>query len=332
MPQATAYLALAFLLVSAASLARAEELGWAYAVPPNAPDDPTLHTLPGSNHSFTLRQIMNIYGPADWFPDDHPTMPPIVAAGREPEVIACALCHYPNGKGRPENAGIAGLSKDYIVQQIRDFRNGSRHSANALKSNTSMMIGIAQGMTEEETQAAAAYFSSMPWTRWINVVETATVPTTQVKGGMHVRLEGTNAGAEPIGGRIIEMPEDTERTELLRDPRSGFVAYVPLGAVANGETLVLTGSGRTTPCATCHGQDLNGLDMFPAIRGRSPSYVARQLYDFQRGTRRGSMAIQMRSVVAGLSAEDVLNISAYLASLAPVPAGVRVTSRGEKLP
>ena len=313
---------IALLLVLAAGLARAaaEEPGWAYAVLPNAPDDPTLHTLPGSNRSFTLRQIMNLYGPADWFPNDHPPMPSVVAIGREPEVIACSMCHYPNGKGRPENAGIAGLAKEYIVQQMHDFRSGQRHSAKALKVNTSMMIGIAQAMTEAEIEAAAAYFSSMPWTRWVTVVETATVPTTQIRGGMYLKREGADAGVEAIGDRIIETAEDAERTDLLRDPRAGFIAYVPIGAIAKGEILVSAGVGRTLPCATCHGQDLNGIGIFPAIRGRSPSYVARQLYDFQRGTRRGAMAMQMQPVVAQLSGEDILNISAYLASLAPISA------------
>ena len=36
-------------------------------------------------------------------------MPDIVAHGKRPDVRACGLCHYPNGKGRQENAGVAGL-------------------------------------------------------------------------------------------------------------------------------------------------------------------------------------------------------------------------------
>jgi len=40
-------------------------------------DDVTLHTLPGSRFSFTRAQIANRYGPADWFPEDHPAMPEI---------------------------------------------------------------------------------------------------------------------------------------------------------------------------------------------------------------------------------------------------------------
>jgi cytochrome c553 len=119
-----------------------EQLAWAYAITPGpaapAPaDDGTKLTLPGADKSFTLDQIRNRMGPADWFPGDHPSMPSVVAIGREQAGIwACSLCHYPNGKGRPENAGIAGLNRDYFIQQLHDFKNGARQSADGRKPNT----------------------------------------------------------------------------------------------------------------------------------------------------------------------------------------------------
>ncbi len=177
------------------------------------------------------------------------------------------------------------------------------------------MINIAKGMTEEEILAAASYFASMPWTPWIRVVETDTVPKTYVQGGMYLRLEGDQAGTEPIGNRIIESPENTHHTEELRDPRSGFVAYVPVGAVAKGENLVRTGGGKTIQCAFCHGEDLHGIGSVPDIAARSPSYLVRQLYDIQQGTRRGAMTALMNAVVAKLTTEDMVNIAAYTASL-----------------
>jgi cytochrome c553 len=47
------------------------------------------------------------------------------------------------------------------------------------------------------------------------------------------------------------------------------------------------GNGRTVPCGMCHGPDWRGLGPIPGIAGRSPSYLARQLYDFQRGAAAG---------------------------------------------
>jgi len=307
------------VLLSGNAVAQAsfDELAWAYAPSPftRVPDDGTVYSLPGSEGRFTRDQIRNMFGPADWFPSDHPNMPEIVAVGRESAgVWACSMCHYPNGKGRPENAGIAGQSKGYIIQQMLDFKNGLR-----VGEQPTIMLGFAQGMTDEEVEQAAAYFSSMAWTPWIEVVETDTVPKTYLHGRMHLRLEGAEAGIEPIGRRVIETPINTEETEVLRNPRSGFIAYVPVGAVSAGESLAGTGGGKTIQCGICHGESLNGLAMVPGIRGRSPSYIARQLYDFQQGSRHGAWAALMYEVVENLTADDILNLSAYLASLPPQP-------------
>lgn len=277
-----------------------------------APPDTTLRKLAGSSREFTRAQISDGFAPADWFPEDHPQMPEIVARGKRPDARACALCHYPNGKGRPENAGVSGLPVDYFIQQMNDFRTGLRKSAEPRKSNTNAMIAIAKAMTEEEIKAAAEYFGAMKWTPWIRVVESDTVPKTRIAGGMFIALAGDEK--EPLGKRIIEMPEKTENTEILRDPRSGFVAYVPVGSIKKGETLATTGAGQ---CAACHGADLKGLGPVPGIAGRSPSYLVRQMYDMQQGARKGRWTELMMPVVSKLSEEDMLNIAAYTASRVP---------------
>jgi cytochrome c553 len=301
---------------------------WAYNVPPApppgttpapaqpAPDDGKQHQLPGSSGSFTLTQIRDAFGPADWYPGDHPTMPDVVAHGRRPDVRACSLCHYPNGKGRPENAGVAGLPVSYFLQTMNDFRSGVRKSGEPRKANTNVMITIAKGMTEEELKAAAEYFGSMKWTPWIKVVETDKVPKTRVQGGMFLKLEGNET--EPIGQRIIETPDNVEHTEALRDPHSGFTAYVPMGSIKKGEALVKGGgNGKTTQCGVCHGTDLKGLGPVPGLAGRSPSYTVRQLYDMQVSARKGVWSELMAPVVAKLTDEDLLAIGAYTASLTP---------------
>lgn len=271
--------------------------------------------LPGSASGFTRAQINNPFGPADWYPGDHPEMPDVVAHGRKPDIWACSLCHYPNGKGRPENAGVSGLPVSYFIHQMNDFRKDLRKSADARKQNTNLMIAYAKAMTDDEIKVAAAYFGAMKWTSWIKVVETDQVPKTRLSVGMYLPLEGK--GKEPLGQRIIEMPEQPDATEVLRDPRSGFVAYVPFGSIKKGEALVMTGAGKTTPCGVCHGADLKGLGPVPGIAGRSPSYLVRQLYDMQQNTRKGEWTELMKPVVSGLSEEDMLNIAAYTSSRRP---------------
>jgi cytochrome c553 len=281
-----------------------------------AAPDTTQHQAPGSTLRFTAAQIRDTYGPADWFPGDHPVMPEIVARGsRERQILACSLCHYPNGKGRPENSAVSGLPHSYFVQTMLDFKNDARKSADTRKANTNRMIAFAKAMTDDEIKATATYFSSMKWTPWIRVVETDSVPKTRIAAGLFVPLEGAEAGKEPIGPRIIEVPENIEQSETLRNPRSGFIAYVPTGSVKKGETLATTGGGgKTVQCAVCHGAELEGLGPVPGLAGRSPSYVVRQLHDMQTGVRKGTWSDLMKPVVAKLTAEDMLNIAAYTAS------------------
>ena len=286
----------------------------AAAAAPAVPDT-TLHQLPGSTRRFTRAQASDPFGPADWFPDQHPTPPPVVANGRRDEVNACGWCHYIGGKGRQENAGLAGLPYEYFVQTMLDFKNDKRRSADPRKANTNRMILYAKAMTMEEIEASARYYSSMPWTQWIRVVETRMVPKTNPRNGVFFRAPGTQT--EPLGMRIVEGPEDEERFEL-RDPHSGFVAYVPVGSIKAGETLVKTGgSGKTIQCGICHGASLEGSGPVPGLAGRDPSYMVRQLYDMQVGSRHGTWSALMKPVVEKLTAEDLVALGAYLASLKP---------------
>jgi len=277
-------------------------------------DESPVH-VPGSTAEFTHAQIADLYYVPDWHPGGHPVMPGVVAHGRKPEVFACGYCHLPNGQGRPENSSLAGLPEDYLVEQMADFKSGLRKSSEPKLKPVAFMIAYETKASDEEIQAAAAYFSGLKPKRWIRVVETKTVPKTHVAGWMLVALEGSEM--EPIGQRIIETPEDLEQTELRNDA-SGFIAYVPVGSIKKGKALVTVGgAGKTIPCATCHGAELKGMGDVPSIAGRSPSYLVRQLYDMQKGARAGAKMQLMKAPVANLTVEDMVSIAAYTASLQP---------------
>jgi cytochrome c553 len=308
-----ALISIAVIGVLAAPVAAAELPDWAYPVapPPTKPDDTVQKTLPGSTKTYTAAQISDRFGPPDWYPEDHPPMPEVVAHGKKPDVFACDLCHLTNGAGHPESASVAGLPAGYILRQMAEFKSGVRKGMRA-----PVMVQIAKGMTDDETKAAAEYFASMKFPQWYKVVEADTVPKSRVGDGA-MRFAVANGGTEPIGNRIIELPQDEERTEK-RDPRAGHMAYVPVGSIKTGEMIVTTGAGgKTIACAVCHGAELKGLGDVPAIVGRSPEYIYRQLNDIKIGTRNGSLVPLMKAVVEKLSDEDMVAISAYLVSKAP---------------
>ena len=277
------------------------------------PVDTVKRTVAGSALTFTGSQIRDTFGPADWFPGDHPIMPPIVANGkRDAQILACSLCHYPNGKGRPENAAVSGLPVSYFVQTMLDFKNDVRKTSDARKANTGRMAAFAKAMTDDEIKATADYFGAIKWTPWIRVVEAAQAPKTRIAAGLFIALEGATGGMEPIGNRIVEVPENAEQSETLRNPRSGFVAYVPVGSIKRGEAIAATGH-----CTLCHGAKLEGLGPVPGIAGRSPSYLTRQLYDMKSGARHGVWGDLMSAVVRHMTEDDMLSVSAYAASRTP---------------
>jgi len=233
-----------------------------------------------------------------------------VMHGAGKDVLACGSCHLMSGTGHPESAYLAGLPAAYIEIQMEDFKSGAR-------IDKARMNGIAGPISEDDIRASAEYFASLKPKPWVKVTETETVPQTRVTRA-RMRLPLPGGDTEPIGNRIIEVPQNPELTED-REPNSGFIAYVPVGSVKKGEFLVTSGGGGVTVgCANCHGEKLTGGSFGePPLAGRLPSYVARQLYGFKRFTRNAPGAQLMQPVVKDLSDKDILDIAAYLASLNP---------------
>ena len=298
----------------------AEPPNWAYPLNPpvaaQAPsDDLTPKHVPGSNVALTAAQIAGRDGVPDWRPNEHPPMPQIVAKGRPPAVRACAYCHLPNGAGRPENAALAGEPSGYIKQQVTNFRSGDRNGSEPRRVPQNLMLQLAKAVTDAEVEQAAAYFSKLPAISFVKIVESASAPKTTVSGGMLMRAP--EGGTEPIGNRIIEVPDDSVRAED-RDPDVTYTAYVPPGSLAKGKELATSETGeKTIACKECHGDDLKGDgETVPWIAGRSPSYIFRQLLDIRNGKRAGS-SVPMQMVVEKLAPDDMIAIAAYVASLKP---------------
>jgi len=312
-------LCLTLNLIQAQTSAKADHPDWAYPQGVHEaakPEDGHLFHIEGSTKSYTDTQINRLTSTVDWFPDQHPAPPPPVILGKEGAYHACGQCHLIDGRGKPDTADLQGLPVEYFMQQLADMKDGTRH-ASVPHATLADMIPIAKALDDADAKLAAEYFHSVPARKTTRVVETDTVPVTH-PGPHNVQLVDASGAKEPIGTRIIEIPEDVNRT-FLRDPTSGFIAYVPTGSIKRGEVLAKTGSaGKTVACAACHGIGLKGKgEMFPPLAGRSPTATARQLYDFKSGDRAGANAIAMNPVVGKLTDQDIVDLAAYVASLEP---------------
>jgi cytochrome c553 len=284
---------------------------WAYNIPdkvqPPEAKVPNVVRVAGSSKELEASAIAGNANPPDWFPDEHPA-PPRSVKGPMPN--ACGSCHLMSGQGHPESADIAGMPAEYIIRQMAYFKSGAR-------KEEARMGPIARAVADEDVRQAAEYFAAIKPTPFVKVIEAATPPKTYVSADARHRRIVPDGGTEPIGRRIIQIPEDPMQV-TVRNPHSGFIAYVPPGSIKKGEGLVKTGGGgKTIQCAICHGDALTGLGELPRLAGLQPVYIARQLIQMQNGTSAGANAALMKKVVAKLTEDDIIAISAYLGSLPP---------------
>ena len=317
---AAAFAILAGSVAAHGAAAPADPPSWAYPgnPPPAAgspkPPPPSLapYTVPGSTLMFS-RAEQTLFNPPDWHPQDHPPMPPIVAHGRPPAVNACGYCHLPSGQGRSENTTLSGLPVGYFIQQMADFKSGARVSSLPHRAPFENMVANARTISDEEVAQAAAYFAAIRPRQNLKVIETDAAPRTVQKSWILALVPG--GGREPIGNRLIETPADLERFEK-RDGRVPVLVYAPRGSVARGRAIATGRSGRAeVDCAQCHGADFEGVGDIPGLKGRLPTGLLRQLHDFRTRARNGPNAAPMQAVAEHLSPEDMVSVTAYLATL-----------------
>jgi cytochrome c553 len=318
------------LSLSTGPCAAAQRPDWAFFVPtaaqaaPPPPQDPGKRQhVAGSSITYSLAQVQDALNPPDWYPEEHPAMPVIVAHGSAPNaerafpLLPCALCHLPNGAGHVESASLAGLPVEYIVRQFAEIRGADRCIQVGTPASAQFLTLLKTAYSAEQVRAAAAYYSALELRTWIHVREVREVPRSVVDAESLMRTAAAGGAGEPIGARIVELPI-SESALRKRDSHSGFVAYVPEGSIARGKALADGAAGGTrTACAGCHGPKLLGLGDIPPLAGRPPTYLVRQLWNYQSGERRGSFAAPMQAVVAGMRVDEMLAIAAYLASLPP---------------
>jgi len=300
------------LLIAASDSAAPD---WVLPVgPPSKPpvwDKIEPRNLAGSPAHFTEAQMHDLRRAVDWWPNAHPPLPASVALGTG-SAGACGYCHLPDGAGRPENAALAGLSADYIRDQVEAFSGGERAALDGKWAPSLFMRTTAKAASAEAVREAADYFSRLRFTSHVRVVERARIAHA-VPDSYVYALDPSKT--EPLGTRIVEVPDSLERFEM-RDAHLGYTAYVPPGAVAAGTALARSGGPAGQPCASCHGPGLKG-GVAPPLAGRSPSYLARQLFGFRAGARGNAAAAPMRMIAERLSDRNIVDLAAYAGSRRP---------------
>ncbi|MFQ3313189.1 MAG: cytochrome c553 [Colwellia sp.] len=196
-------------------------------------------------------------------------------AGKE-KSATCSACHGPTGvSASPMFPNLAGQNDAYIINQLNDFKSGTRSDA--------MMGPMAANLSEEDMADLAAYFSGLP-----SAIEQAAAAAAASSG---TSTDLTSANVAPVAG-IVEVLSST-----------------PAAAIYKGN--VAAGKSKAMVCAACHGADGNSLiPMYPSLAGQSANYLAKQLADFKSANRKNAV---MAGMSAALTPEDMHDLAAFFA-------------------
>jgi cytochrome c553 len=108
-----------------------------------------------------------------------------------------------------------------------------------------------------------------------------------------------------------------------------LILMVSASAMAAGDAA--QGEQKSAMCAACHGADGNSaMAMWPKLAGQHEAYLTRQVQLIRDGAR---PVPEMMGLVAGMSDQDIADISAFFArqQSSPAVADAALVSRGERL-
>ncbi len=97
---------------------------------------------------------------------------------------------------------------------------------------------------------------------------------------------------------------------------------IALGFVSTSHAAgnVARGKSKAAACAGCHGEDGNSIaPIFPRLAGQNEAFLGRALSDFKAHLRSDP---SMEAFAAGLSSQDIRDVSAYFSSQKPVVAKI----------
>ena len=289
---------LTVMLVPVAGYAAENGLKWAYPVepPPGANADAAPPSRP-----INQQKIAATY-------TGLPKMPDVVMNGKP---LPCMQCHLANGGSHPESAAIAGMSVNYIIEQVRAFRDGDR-----VDTRTGRMVLASKAVTEKELREAAEYYAAIGPDRqqWVKTAVSTEVPKGPAPFGVGgFRYHAPEGGMEPLpAGIVVTVAEDDDLVRARDQINGGFVQYVRPEDMALGEKVA-----ATYACGTCHGADYKGVGDVPRLANQYAVYMIRQLKDMQTGARKDKNVAIMKPIVDKLSDREMVAVSAYLASKSP---------------
>ncbi|MDN7904565.1 c-type cytochrome [Burkholderia diffusa] len=119
-------------------------------------------------------------------------------------VAACVGCHGQHGEGMSRFPRLAGQHADYVIKQLRIFRETDSRPRGAI------MKSVCANMTEQDMRAVAAYVEAFP--------AEAGVPVSPPKAGVSVGSAETGVSVGPAETGVSVGPAETGASASPAEP------------------------------------------------------------------------------------------------------------------
>lgn len=156
-----------------------------------------------------------------------------------------------------------------------------------------------------------------------SLVSTTPKLASQVPGYIKKQLEDFRAGKRQ--GKMqatAELLSDEDIATVSRYFNEQQVSKTGSDTLSRQDRIVATGlffSGdkrrAIRACSSCHGQNAEGLGIFPRLAGQHKDYLVEQLVAFKSGTRVNDKLGMMRMPSKQLSDHEIASLAGYLAGL-----------------
>jgi len=214
-------------------------------------------------------------------------------SSRAPFVVRfrCARCHGEDGLGVGEDAfpRLAGQSEAYLVDALRAYARGQRHSG--------LMEPLAAELSDADLVRAAAWYAAQP------------LPALPLED-----TPDTDTTAPPSDATAL--PRGDAPGSGASAPSRDDASLLPAERLARGAAIATHGvpDRRIPPCQECH--DGTARPEYPRLHGQPAPYLAQQLRLWYEGRRGGGRYAEVMQVVAAhpLEPDEIAAVAAFYAS------------------
>ena len=217
----------------------------------------------------------------------------------------CHSCHgkdasSPVVKGYPS---IAGQAKEYLVQQIKDIKEGKRTNG-----NTAAMKGVMHLVSDEEIDAIATYLATLPYKPGRAVSKAPEKKTETTAAPAAATSAAASAGSSPVSNKGLHDGSN-ERVWMVKGGEREEALYLKPDHENGIEVFEV--------CSGCHLTEGWGKKdgTFPQLAGQHQSVLIKQLADIRSKNRDNPTMYPFAQPESIGGTQAMADVTAYISKL-----------------